>query len=132
MGVAAGAVLLAAAAVFVLRNRPRELAVPPASAEPVTSVPTTTADPVRLDLADPVDNGDYVQLSWRSTGSTLHYAVIVAGLDLPRKTHYVESGTTYRVDVQPGRQYCFVVQATDSVHSYESESKGIRGARCVR
>ncbi|OKA07978.1 hypothetical protein ATP06_0211720 [Amycolatopsis regifaucium] len=132
VGVAAGAVLLAAAAVFVLRNRPRELAVPPASAEPVTSVPTTTADPVRLDLADPVDNGDYVQLSWRSTGSTLHYAVIVAGLDLPRKTHYVESGTTYRVDVQPGRQYCFVVQATDSVHSYESESKGIRGARCVR
>ncbi len=131
-GVAAGAVVLAAAVVFVLQNRPRELSVPPASAEPVATAPTATAAPVRLDLADPVDHGKYVQLSWSSTGSTLHYAVIVAGVDLPRKTHYVESGTAYRVDVEPGRQYCFVVQATDSVRSYESESKGIRGARCVR
>ncbi|WP_063275220.1 serine/threonine protein kinase [Amycolatopsis keratiniphila] len=132
LGVAAGAAVLAAAGIFVLRNRPSELSVPPAGAAPVTSAPTTTVKPVRLDFADPVDHGKYVQLSWSSNESTLHYAVIVAGVDLPRKTHYVESGTTYRVDVEPGRQYCFVVQATDSVHSYESESKGIRGARCVR
>ncbi|MFC3456347.1 hypothetical protein [Amycolatopsis speibonae] len=105
----------------MLRNRPSEL-----------SAPTTTVKPVRLELAEPVDHGTYVRLSWSSNESTLHYAVIVAGVDLPRKTHYVESGTAYRVDVEPGRRYCFVVQAAESVRSYESESKGIRGARCVR
>ncbi|MCR6489632.1 protein kinase [Amycolatopsis sp. OK19-0408] len=129
-GVAAGAAVLAAALVFVLQNRPSELSVPPASTEPAITTPT--ADPVRVDLADPVDRGTSVELSWRGSESTLRYAVIVAGADLPRKTFLVESGTSYRVDVEPGRQYCFVVQATDSVHFYESQSKGIRGARCVR
>ena len=128
-GVAAGAVVLAGALVFVLQNRPNELSVPPASTDPVITTPT--ANPVQVDLADPVDRGTSVELSWRGSESTLHYAVIVAGADLPRKTYLVESGTTYRVGVEPGRQYCFVVQATDSVHPYESQSKGIRGAHCV-
>ena len=130
VGVAAGAAVLAATLVFVLQNRPNELSVPPASTGPMLGTPT--ADPVRVDLADPVDHGTYVELSWLSTKSTLNYAVIVAGADLPRKTYYVTSGTTYRADVEPGRPYCFVVQATDSVHPYESQSKGIRGAHCVR
>ncbi|WP_052674939.1 serine/threonine protein kinase [Amycolatopsis orientalis] len=131
-GIAAGVVVLAAAAVLVLRNRPSELNVPPASGAPVTSGPTTTAKPVRIELANPVDHGDYVELSWSGTDSTLHYAVIVAGMDLPRKTRYVEGATTSKIEVERGRQYCFVVQATDGLQPYESESKGIRGARCVR
>ncbi len=125
-GVVAGAAVLAAGLVFVLQNRPHELSVP----EPTTSAPATNT--VQVDLADPVDYGNYVQLSWRSTESALYYVVIVAGAGLPRKPYYVENGTTYRAEVEPGRQYCFIVRATDSVHSYESVSKGIRDARCVR
>lgn len=130
VGVAAGAAVLAGALVFVLGNRPHELSVPPASTAPMTSA--STAAPARVDLADPADHGSFVELSWHSTESTLRYAVIIVGADLPQRVQYVESGTSVKVDVEPGRQYCFVIQATDSVHPYESQRKGIRGAHCGR
>jgi hypothetical protein len=34
------------------------------------------------------------------------------------------------VDVEPGRKYCFLVQATDGDEVYESEPQPLRGATC--
>ncbi len=128
---AGGAVALAAAGFFLLRNQPSELSVPPVTSDPMTAAATSATKVVHIDLADPIDHGTTVELKWQSTDSTLQYAVIVAGADLPRKTLYAE-GAGYTVPVEPGRQYCFLIQGTDGIVPFESQSKGVRGAHCVR
>ncbi|WP_115945079.1 serine/threonine protein kinase [Amycolatopsis thermalba] len=123
---------LAVAAVLVLVNTPEELdvaAVPPQIGSP--GVPSAPERAVQLDLDDPVDQGDHVELSWRSS-EALDFAVIVAAEGERSTTVLVQRNTTHRVPVDPVRKYCFLIQGTDGPHIYESQAKPIRGANCVK
>ncbi|MEU0516110.1 protein kinase [Amycolatopsis sp. NPDC006125] len=123
---------LAVAAVLVLVNTPDELdvaAVPPQIGAP--GLPSPSGRAVQLDLNDPVDLGDHVELSWRSS-EALDFAVIVAAEGERSTTVLVQRNTSHRVPVDPVRKYCFLVQATDGNKVYESQAKPIRGANCVK
>ncbi|MEN3610573.1 protein kinase [Plantactinospora sp. ZYX-F-223] len=127
-----GLALLAAVAVPLLLNRPGELTVPPAPAGVgVVGAASSPARVVRLELADPADHGNFVELSWQSN-EPLNFAVIVAAEGEPNRTILAQRKTTYRVPVDPVRRYCFAIQGTDGNQVYESEPKPIRGASCVK
>ncbi|MFE9207264.1 serine/threonine protein kinase [Micromonospora sp. NPDC007230] len=132
MVAAGGLSLVAVAAVLLMLNRPGELAVPPAP-PPVmaTSASPTPARVVQLELTDPVDRGNVVELSWRST-EPLDFAVVVAEEGERAKVLLAKRATTYRVPVDPVRKYCFLIQGSDGLQVYESQPKPIRGARCVQ
>ncbi len=123
--VAALAVLsvLAVVAVLLLVNSPTELEVPP-----VAGV-TKDQPAVGVDLADPVDRGDYVELSWHSS-VPLDFAVIVKAEGERGKPFYVQRNTSYRAQVDPARRYCFSVQGSDSANTYTSRLRPIRDADC--
>lgn len=97
---------------------------PPSSAQ---DIPTATV--VELELADPVDQTDKVELSWRST-ATLEFGVVVAEEGKPTRTLVAHRNLTFTVPVEPGRKYCFLIRATDGNQLYESEPKSIRDAVC--
>ncbi|WP_203861620.1 serine/threonine protein kinase [Plantactinospora mayteni] len=127
-----GLALLAAVAVPLLLNRPGELTVPPAPAGVgVVGTASSPAPVVRLELADPADHGNFVELSWQSN-EPLNFAVIVAAEGEANRTILAQRKTTYRVPVDPVRRYCFAIQGTDGNQVYESDPKPIRGARCVK
>jgi serine/threonine protein kinase len=125
-----GAVAMAVALIVVtglaLRNRAPEVAAP---VTPAAS--SSPPEAVRIELADPADHGDYVELTWQST-KPLQFAVIVAPEGREQQVVYVQRATTYRLDVEPVRRYCFLVQGTDQQLTYESQAKGIRRAACTR
>jgi hypothetical protein len=85
-----------------------------------------------LELADPVDRGNTVELSWTSSGTGLNFAVTVAPEG--RTSEYIEvrRETSYTVPVEPGTRYCFEVRAVNGVYLWSSPPKGIRGAVCGR
>lgn len=107
-----------------LRTTPRQ-PPPPASGAPTSGV--TSA--VQLDLADPVDLGNSVELTWTSD-RVLDYAVIVAGDGEPNHTLLAQRNRTMTVPVDPVRKYCFLIQATDGDQVYQTGPKAIRGATC--
>jgi eukaryotic-like serine/threonine-protein kinase len=125
--------LLAVVAVLLLLNRPDELTVPTAPPPVATSTvaPTSTRAAVRLELTDPTDRGNFVELSWRSS-EPLDFAVIVAGEGEQAKTLFAHRNTSFRVPVDPVRKYCFLIQATNGQEVYSSAPKSIRGASCVQ
>jgi hypothetical protein len=132
MVAAGGLSLVAVAAVLLMLNRPGELAVPPAPPPVVaTSASPTPARVVHLELTDPVDRGNVVELSWRST-EPLDFAVVVAEEGERAKVLLAKRATTYRVPIDPVRKYCFLIQGSDGLQVYESQPKPIRGARCVQ
>jgi hypothetical protein len=125
------AALLAVAAALLVARQPDERAVsaPPAGTGTPTPTPTSARD-MRLELADPTDRGNVVELSWHSS-EPLDFAVIVAAEGEPAEVRVVQRATSYRVRVDPVRKYCFQIQGSDGVHVLESEAKPIRGARCA-
>ncbi|GHH44137.1 hypothetical protein GCM10017774_43180 [Lentzea cavernae] len=126
----AGGVLLAGLAVLVgiylmpVGGEPASGPPPPSSAQ---DIPTARA--VGLELADPVDRDDEVELSWTST-ATLEFGVVVAGEGEQTRTLVAHRNLTFTVPVEPGRKYCFLIRATDGNQLYESAPKAIRGAVC--
>ncbi|MEE6258200.1 serine/threonine protein kinase [Plantactinospora sonchi] len=130
---AGGLSLLAVLSVLFFLNRPGELAVPPPppSAAGTTGPAPTPATVVHLELTDPVDRGNVVELSWRST-EPLDFAVVVAEEGEQAKVLLAQRGTTYRVPVDPVRRYCFLIQGSNGLQVYETPPKPIRGARCVQ
>lgn len=92
--------------------------------------PSSDAMPkVDLVLEPPVDQGDYVRLTWRGDAE-LYFAVIVAGEGIETKPEFAHRDRTMRVPVDPGRRYCFQIQASDGSHLYTTDPVPIRGARC--
>jgi hypothetical protein len=132
---AAVAALLAVVAVLVVLSRPRDMPIPPMD-PPQAAAPSSAAGPsrpaIQLELADPVDRGDQVDLSWTSNGTGLNYAVTVAPEG--RASEYIEvrRETSHTVAVERGIRYCFEVRAVNGVHLWESSPKAIRGAVCGR
>ncbi|GAB3586147.1 hypothetical protein GCM10027445_64540 [Amycolatopsis endophytica] len=128
----AGLSILAIAAVLLLVNTPEELDVP--EVPPVIGAPTLTAPPsraVQLILNEPVDQGDYVELSWQSS-EALDFALVVAAEGQETATILVQRNTTYRLRVDPVLKYCFQIKGTDGgPQIFESQVKPFRGASCV-
>jgi hypothetical protein len=127
-------VALVAVTTALLMNEPDELSVPSAPAPagasaPGEGPPQASGRVVRLELSDPVDRGNYVELSWRSS-EPLDFAVIVAAEGEPAKAVFVQRSTSYRIEVDPVRKYCFLIQGADGVQTYDSPPKAIRGATC--
>ncbi|HLL69448.1 MAG TPA: protein kinase [Micromonosporaceae bacterium] len=128
VGAAVLALLTAATSLLVL-NQPDDVTVSPARAVASTAASAQVRG-VQLELADPLDRGSTVELSWRSSES-LDFAVIVATEGEPAsKPHFVHRNTTYTVPVDPVRRYCFAIQGVNGVQVYESAPKPIRGASC--
>lgn len=118
--------VVVAVAVVLLRDEPAPLvsaAGPPPA--PVSPVPALVLDA-------PVDRGDAVELTWHADGGQLQFAVVVAAEGAPAKTRYTGQARTLREPVSPGLRYCFLVQATDGLHTFQSGSRPIRGATCSR
>ncbi|MET0236942.1 MAG: serine/threonine-protein kinase [Kibdelosporangium sp.] len=124
--------VIAVVAVVLLVNSPAELGGPPAGTQAAGSTPpVSSVPPVQIDLADPVDRGSYVELSWRSNAS-LYFAVIITVDGRTLRPEYVESATSLRVPVEPVGKYCFRVQGSVATGLYESRSKSFREAVCDR
>ncbi|MCT2585889.1 protein kinase domain-containing protein [Actinophytocola gossypii] len=112
--------------VMALRSEPEGLEV---TAREPASTDAASSDVV-VELAEPTDLVDHVELNW--TGShTMTYAVVIAeeGKSEP-KVDLVGSVTSMTVEVEPGQQYCFQIQATTSERTYESKVRALRGATC--
>ncbi|MFI5587904.1 serine/threonine-protein kinase [Amycolatopsis sp. NPDC051758] len=121
--------VVVAVAVILLRDEPAPL-VPPAGPPPAP-VPTA-APPAALVLDAPADQGATVELTWHADGAQLQFAVVVAAEGAPSVTRFTGQERTLREPVTPGLKYCFLVQATDGVHTFQSASRPIRGATCNR
>jgi hypothetical protein len=100
--------------------------MPPPAAAPTTPGVGTAG---WLSLADPIDEGNQVVLTWTSKGP-LSYVVIVATRGQPDQYLFAQGGQTMTVPVDPARQYCFTVQGTDSSQVYQSRPQPIRGSAC--
>jgi hypothetical protein len=131
LAVATGVVVLAIVAALLVLNRPRELAVSaPPDRSPAASPPAGPPSAARIELADPTDRGNVVELSWQSS-APMDFAVVVAAEGEPARVLFVQRNTSHRVPVDPVRRYCFRVQGTDGAQVVESDPKPIRGAKCV-
>ena len=117
--------LLALVPLLLLRGDPEEISSTP-------KVPTAgdAGSDVTVELSAPTDLADKVRLSWRATRE-LDFAVVVAAEGEEKaRVLLAEQNHTMTVDVEPGRRYCFLVQATDGDRVYESEPVALRGASC--
>ncbi|WP_326957789.1 serine/threonine protein kinase [Amycolatopsis sp. NBC_01286] len=130
LGVPALVAVVVVVAVVLLRDDPAPLTPPPAPPAPSSAAASSASGPA-LVLDPPADGGSYVDLTWHATG-TLEFAVIVAAEGEPARTRYADRNRTLRVPVDPGRKYCFLVQATDGTHTVESQPQPLRGATCGR
>ena len=119
--------LLALVPLLIFRGDPEEMSTTP-------KVPSAGGiDPagrVTVELAAPVDLTDKVQLSWKANRE-LDFAVVVAaeGEKNPQVVLAQRDHST-TVEVEPGRKYCFMIQATDGDDVYESKPQPLRGASC--
>ena len=132
LGVAVLLTVAAVAALLFWVNRPRDLDMP-AAEPPAAAVSAPAAGPSRpamlLELADPTDRGDVVDLAWRSS-QPLNYAIVVAPEGRPAYTIIAQRATTFSVKADPVRKYCFLVQGTNGVDIVTTAPKPIRGAVC--
>lgn len=135
--VAAAAVFAAIAIplVLLLQATPPELKTTPRALPDSTSSPSAKpAKDVKLELSNPTDLGNQVQLSWTTTATNMDFAVVVAQENGPTSVLLAKRARTINVQVDPARKYCFQIQGVDSSTSdvtvYESQPKPLRGAIC--
>lgn len=130
LGGAAGIFLLVAAGVALLRSDPPVLEALPTDVPAASAQPPTSAKAVQLELLEPVDRTDHVELAWRSSEELEFVVVVAAEGDQEAKTFRAQHNRTLSVDVDPTRQYCFLVQGTDGTAVYASAPKSLRAAKC--
>ena len=126
--------LATTAAVLLLLRGPAELSIAPDEqgvAEPAPTLPDPRPSVPHIELDEPVDQGTVVQLSWRSDRE-LDYAVIISAQGERNDVVLVNDTSTYRVRVDPTRQYCFAIQGTDGAQVVESAPRPVREAACTR
>lgn len=126
------AVVLVGILLVIMQDRPDELTTTPRT--PPAPAPTTprSAATVQLELAEPTDLGDHVVLTWTAAAPNLDFVVIVAPDGEPNRPLVAGRNRTMRVPVDPGRKYCFRVQATDKLRVYASNVRALHGAVCDR
>lgn len=125
-GVALLLALLALVPLLLLRGDPDEMSSTPRvpAAEGAGS-----AGEVTVELAQPTDLTDKVQLNWKATRE-LDFAVVVAAEGEDTRVLLAERNNSMTVDIEPGRRYCFLIQASDGDRVYESDPQPLRGATC--
>ena len=132
LGVAALLTVAAVAGLLFWVNRPRDLDMPAAGPPPTAAsapAPGSSRSAILLELADPTDRGNVVDLAWRGS-EPMNYAIILAPEGLTAQPIIVQRATTYSVQVDPVRKYCFLVQGTNGVDIVTTAPKPIRGAVC--
>ncbi|WP_026359933.1 serine/threonine protein kinase [Amycolatopsis nigrescens] len=123
--------VLSVAAVVLLLNQPAKLDVPGSPVRIAAPAPTQPGGaPLRLELDDPVDKGDFVELSWRSS-MPLESAVVVAPEGQQNTTEVLGRTTTHRVRIDPVLRYCFQIQGATAAGVVQSQAKPIRNATCT-
>ncbi|HEX7301766.1 protein kinase domain-containing protein [Lentzea sp.] len=120
---AAALLLVVVLGVFLMRGDPEVRGAGSAS------VPVTSSKAVLLQLLDPVDKVDHVELRWESE-EQLEFAVVVATEGERPQIKPAKRNRSIELDVDPTRKYCFLVQGTDGTRVYESKPKALRGATC--
>ncbi|ANZ43486.1 hypothetical protein BBK82_42160 [Lentzea guizhouensis] len=125
IGGAVGLLVVVALGVFLMSSDP----VVRGDAPTTAPAPPSPAKAVLLQLVDPVDHVDYVDLQWESQ-EQLEFAVVVAAEGEQPKVMRAQQNRSLKVEVDPTRKYCFLVQGTDGLHVYESKPKALRGATC--
>ena len=125
-GVALLLALLALVPLLLLRGDPDEMSSTP---KVPAAAGAGSAGEVTVELAQPTDLTDKVQLNWKSTRD-LDFAVVVAAEGEDTRVLLAERNHSMTVDIEPGRRYCFLVQASDGDRVYESEPQPLRGATC--
>jgi serine/threonine protein kinase len=125
--VTAAAMVVGAVLLFGGGSPPINPAAPTSTTAPSPSV--SPAPTVALELAEPQDFGDAVELSWKGPPG-LSYSVSIAPSDGQRTSTLVNQATTQRVPVRAGVQYCFRIEGTDGRRTYVSNVKSLRGAIC--
>ncbi|MET0492152.1 MAG: hypothetical protein ABW000_03380 [Actinoplanes sp.] len=128
----AAVALLAVVTVLLVASRPRDIDMPAANL-PLSPAASVAASPsrsaIQLELAEPTDLGNVVELSWASSAD-LSFAVTVAPQGRPSYTTYVQRVTEYRLEVDPVLPYCFEIRGTNGQDVVTSAPKSIRGAVC--
>ncbi|TDQ04906.1 serine/threonine-protein kinase [Labedaea rhizosphaerae] len=129
LGIVAALAVLIAVPVLARRQPPPELDAPPNYAG--SNVGLTVHTTRRLDfvLDPPVDKGKSVVLTWHSDAD-LEYAVVIAGESIETKVVRVGRKASTRVPVDKVRRYCFQVQGTDGIDTFQTEPQPIRQAVC--
>ena len=117
--------LLALVPLLLLRGDPDEISSTPR----VPSAGGADAVGVTVELSEPKDLSDKVQLNWKATRD-LDFAVVVAAEGESARVLLAERNHSMTVEVEPGRKYCFLVQASDGDRVYESKPQPLRGATC--
>ncbi|WP_433205832.1 serine/threonine-protein kinase [Dactylosporangium sp. CS-047395] len=131
VAIAVPVALLLTAGIYLLGNRGGDPQAPPSAQAARSTAPTGPATAAGvIELAEPVDNGETVTLTWTGPAN-LTYAVAVAeaGAASPQRK-LVGQATTYQAPVKAGVQYCFQILGTGGRTASTSAVKGIRGAVC--
>jgi len=95
--------------------------------------PVATAEPAPepvIDLAEPVDLVDRVELSWTASDDRLFFAVVYWPEGAESTPELAERAHTKTVTVDPSLKYCFKIRGTMSDGVVESQTRGIREAVC--
>jgi serine/threonine protein kinase len=118
--------LLALVPLLLLRSDPEEMNSTPK----VPAAGSPTGADVLVELSEPTDLTDQVQLSWHATRD-FDFAVVIAAEGEKAKVLLAERNHSMTVPVDPAKKYCFQVQATDGGSQvYESKPVPLRGASC--
>jgi serine/threonine protein kinase len=128
---AGAAVALVAVVPVVFRPGHDDQATPP----PIVSTPTTSPTPVSpksgtIKLNPPVDKGTSVVLTWSYPRALTYYVFVAEQGGKRAQPTFKGPATSVTVQVSSGLKYCFQVQGTDGVNTFESVPVPIRGATC--
>lgn len=96
------------------------------SQQPAADAPASADSVV---LAEVEDDEGSVRLTWTGPAG-LDYAVDIAEEGRPATTKLAGRTYTFVSAVDPDRQYCFQIRATDGEKILSSNAQGLRGATC--
>jgi eukaryotic-like serine/threonine-protein kinase len=129
LGIVAALAVLIAVPVLARRQPPPVMDAPPNYASPAVGFTVQSARRVEFQLDPPVDKGNSVILTWHSDVD-LEYAVVIAGESMETKVVRTGRKATTKLPIDKGRRYCFQVQGTDGMDTYQTQPMPIRRAVC--
>ncbi|MGW1341473.1 serine/threonine protein kinase [Kribbella sp. NPDC002412] len=132
IGAAAAVALVAVVPVMIQPGDDDEATPPPPTASTAATPSVTASAAAKIVLKPPQDKVTSVVLAWSFPKELDEYVVFVAEQGA-KTARIADRGrmTSLTVQVSPGLKYCFQVQGTDGVATYESDPQSLRGATCL-